>query len=98
MNRGIRIKKNKKNLIFFLSFVFLILNIKLSNSLTILGALNKVSGKISKIKIENNRLDAMRSPFRRLRIFPSQAIVLYHVKNRRTHENAWARCSPFDTL
>ena len=54
MNRGIRIKKNKKNFIFFLSFVFLILNIKLSNSLTILGALNKVSGKISKIKIEDN--------------------------------------------
>ena len=54
MNRGIRIKKNKKNFIFFLSFVFLILNFKLSNSLTILGALNKVSGKISKIKIEDN--------------------------------------------
>ena len=41
-------------MIFFLSFVFIILNIKLSNSLTILGALNKVSGKISKIKIEDN--------------------------------------------
>ena len=52
MNRGYHIKKNNKLFIFFCTFFLLFSNNV--NSITILGALNKVSGKISKIKIEDN--------------------------------------------
>ena len=54
MNHGYQIKKNKKNFLFFFIFVFSIFYSNISDSITILGALNKVSGKISKIKIEDN--------------------------------------------
>ena len=52
MNRGYHIKKNNKLFIFFCTFFLLFSNNV--NSITILGALNKVSGKISKIKFEDN--------------------------------------------
>ena len=52
MNRGYHIKKNNKLFIFFCTFFLLFSNNV--NSITILGALNKVSGKISKIKVEDN--------------------------------------------
>ena len=54
MNHGHRIKKNKKNFLFFFIFVICIFYSNIVDSITILGALNKVSGKISKIKIEDN--------------------------------------------
>ena len=52
MNHGIQIKKNNKN--FFFIFIIFIFYSSIADSITILGALNKVSGKISKIKIEDN--------------------------------------------
>ena len=54
MNHGHQIKKNKKFfLLFFVSAIFIFYS-NIVDSLTVLGALNKVSGKISKIKIEDN--------------------------------------------
>ena len=54
MNHGYQIKKNKKKIFFFFIFIFSTFYSNISDSTTILGALNKVSGKISKIKIEDN--------------------------------------------
>ena len=54
MNHGIQIKKNKKNFFFIFIFIIFIFYSSIADSITILGALNKVSGKISKIKIEDN--------------------------------------------
>ena len=54
MNHGCQIKKNNKNFLFFFIFIIFIFYSSIADSLTILGALNKVSGKISKIKIEDN--------------------------------------------
>ena len=54
MNHGHRQKKNKKFLLFFLYFFIFLFDINLVHSKTILGALNKVSGKISKITIQDN--------------------------------------------
>ena len=54
MKHGIQIKKNKNFFIFFFIFFVTIFYSNSLSSLTVLGALNKVSGKISKIKIENN--------------------------------------------
>ena len=53
MKHGPQIIKNKKKffLILFILFSLFSLNVK---AVTILGALNKVSGKISKIKIDDN--------------------------------------------
>ena len=54
MNHGHQIKKNNKNFLFFFIFIIFTFYSSAANSLTILGALNKVSGKISKIKIEDH--------------------------------------------
>ena len=54
MNHGYQIKKNKKIFLFFFIFVSFIFYSNVVCSESILGALNKVSGKISKIKIEDN--------------------------------------------
>jgi hypothetical protein len=54
MNHGCQIKKNKKIFLFFFIFVSFIFYSNVVCSESILGALNKVSGKISKIKIEDN--------------------------------------------
>ena len=54
MNHGCQIKRNNKNFLFFFIFIIFTFYSSTTNSLTILGALNKVSGKISKIKIEDN--------------------------------------------
>ena len=54
MNHGNQIKKNKKRYFFFYILTIFIFYSNIVNSITILGALNKVSGKISKIKIEDN--------------------------------------------
>ena len=55
MNHGIQIvKKNKNIFLYFFLFYFFIFYSNIANSITILGALNKVSGKISKIKVEDN--------------------------------------------
>ncbi len=54
MNHGHQIKKNKKKYFFFFIFNIFIFYTNIVNSITILGALNKVRGKISKIKIEEN--------------------------------------------
>ena len=54
MNHGCQIKKNNKNFLFFFIFIIFTFYSSVVNSITILGALNKVSGKISKIKIEDN--------------------------------------------
>ena len=54
MNHGYQIKKNKKIFLFFFIFVSFIFYSNIVCSESILGALNKVSGKISKIKIEDN--------------------------------------------
>ena len=54
MNHGHQIKKNKKKYFFFFILTIFIFYSNIVNSTTILGALNKVSGKISKIKIEDN--------------------------------------------
>ena len=54
MNHGHQIKRNNKNFLFFFIFIIFTFYSSTTNSLTILGALNKVSGKISKIKIEDN--------------------------------------------
>ena len=55
MNHGCQIKRNNKNFLFFFIFIIFTFYSSTANSLTILGALNKVSGKISKIKIEDNK-------------------------------------------
>ena len=55
MNHGYQIKRNNKNFLFFFIFIIFTFYSSTANSLTILGALNKVSGKISKIKIEDNK-------------------------------------------
>ena len=54
MSLGIQIKKSKQKIIFFLTIINFIFFCNSASSTTILGALNKVSGKISKIKIEDN--------------------------------------------
>ena len=54
MNHGYQIKRNNKIFLFFFIFIIFTFYSSTTNSLTILGALNKVSGKISKIKIEDN--------------------------------------------
>ena len=54
MNHGYQIKKNKKIFLFLFIFVSFIFYSNVVCSESILGALNKVSGKISKIKIEDN--------------------------------------------
>ena len=54
MNHGRQIKKNNKNFLFFFIFIIFTFYSNIAISITILGALNKVSGKISKIKIEDN--------------------------------------------
>ena len=54
MNHGHQIKKNNKNFLFFFIFIYFIFYSSIANATTILGALNKVSGKISKIQIEDN--------------------------------------------
>ena len=54
MNHGCQIKKNNKNFLFFFIFIIFTFYSSVADSITILGALNKVSGKISKIKIEDN--------------------------------------------
>lgn len=54
MKHGIQIKKNKNFFIFFFIFFVTIFYSNSLSSLTVLGALNKVSGKISKIKIDDN--------------------------------------------
>ena len=54
MNHGCQIKRNNKNFLFFFIFIIFTFYSSIASSLTILGALNKVSGKISKIKIEDN--------------------------------------------
>ena len=54
MNHGSQIKKNNKNFLFFIIFIIFTFYPSVANSITILGALNKISGKISKIKIEDN--------------------------------------------
>ena len=56
MNHGYQIKKNKNFFFFFFIFFSLFFYSKLTNSTTVLGALNKVSGKISKIKIEDSEV------------------------------------------
>ena len=52
MSRGSQIKNKFKILLF--SVIIFFFSFNFSQSLTILGALNKVSGKISKIKVEDN--------------------------------------------
>tara|TARA_B100000029_G_scaffold283923_1_gene277619 strand:- start:9812 stop:10207 length:396 start_codon:yes stop_codon:yes gene_type:complete len=47
--------KNKLKKIFFCTIFLFFIHFNISDSLTILGALNKVSGKISKIKVEDNQ-------------------------------------------
>ena len=54
MNHACQIKKKNKNFLFFIIFIIFIFYSSIADSITILGALNKVSGKISKIKIEDN--------------------------------------------
>tara|TARA_Y100000815_G_scaffold273783_1_gene305957 strand:- start:1790 stop:2188 length:399 start_codon:yes stop_codon:yes gene_type:complete len=54
MNHGCQIKRNNKNFLFFFIFIIFTFYSSIASSVTILGALNKVSGKISKIKIEDN--------------------------------------------
>ena len=54
MNHGYQIKRNNKNFLFFFIFIIFTFYSSIASSVTILGALNKVSGKISKIKIEDN--------------------------------------------
>ena len=54
MNHGCQIKRNNKNFLFFFIFIIFTFYSSTVSSVTILGALNKVSGKISKIKIEDN--------------------------------------------
>ena len=54
MNHGHPIKRNKKNLLFLFILIIFIFYSNIVDSTTILGALNKVSGKISKIKVEDN--------------------------------------------
>ena len=55
MNHGSQIKRNNKNFLFFFIFIIFTFYSSIASSVTILGALNKVSGKISKIKIEDNK-------------------------------------------
>ena len=54
MNHGHLIIRNKKNLLFFFILIFFTFHSNIADSTTVLGALNKVSGKISKIKVEDN--------------------------------------------
>ena len=54
MNHGCQIKRNNKNFLFFFIFIIFTFYSSIASSVTILGALNKVSGKISKIKIKDN--------------------------------------------
>ena len=54
MNHGHQIIRNKKKLLFFFILIILIFYSNIADSTTVLGALNKVSGKISKIKVEDN--------------------------------------------
>ena len=54
MNHGCQIKRNNKNFLFFFIFIIFTFYSSIASSVTILGTLNKVSGKISKIKIEDN--------------------------------------------
>ena len=54
MNHGHLIIRNKKNLLFLFILIIFIFYSNIVDSTTILGALNKVSGKISKIKVEDN--------------------------------------------
>ena len=54
MNHGHPIIRNKKNLLFFFILIIFIIYSNIADSTTVLGALNKVSGKISKIKVEDN--------------------------------------------
>ena len=54
MNHGHPIIRNKKNLLFSFILIIFIFYSNIADSTTVLGALNKVSGKISKIKIEDN--------------------------------------------
>ena len=54
MNHGHLIIRNKKNLLFFFILIIFIIYSNIADSTTVLGALNKVSGKISKIKVEDN--------------------------------------------
>ena len=54
MNHGYQIKKDNKIFLFFFIFIILTFYSSIVSAGTILGALNKVSGKISKIKIEDN--------------------------------------------
>ena len=54
MNHGHPIIRNKKNLLFFFILIIFIFYSNIADSTTVLGALNKVSGKISKIKVEDN--------------------------------------------
>jgi len=55
MNHGHQIKKNKNFFLFFFIFAIFLFYSNAVDSITNLGALNKVSGKISKIKIEDNQ-------------------------------------------
>ena len=55
MNHGCQIKRNNKNFLFFFIFIIFTFYSSIASSVTILGTLNKVSGKISKIKIEDNK-------------------------------------------
>ena len=54
MNHGHPIIRNKKNLLFSFILIIFIFYSNIADSTTALGALNKVSGKISKIKVEDN--------------------------------------------
>ena len=54
MNHGCQIKRNNKNFLFFFIFIIFTFYSSIASSVTVLGTLNKVSGKISKIKIEDN--------------------------------------------
>ena len=54
MNHGRQIRKNNKKFLFFFIFIILTFYLSEADSTTILGTLNKVSGKISKIKIKDN--------------------------------------------
>ena len=54
MNHGRQLKKNNKKFLFFFIFIIFTFYSSEADSTTILGALNKVSGKISKIKIKDN--------------------------------------------
>ena len=54
MNHGHQIIRNKKKLLFFFILIILIFYSNIADSTTVLGALNKVSCKISKIKVDDN--------------------------------------------